>query len=154
VRRTNNFVGLAILALAIAGVPEGAGGQTPPEGQSSPGGRNSGAAESLTRSNCWTATYDNGARRTLCFAGSGRVKMTNYAQTSTNKGWSSCEWSGQYTQSDTKVTVAFAQGSGKCSNKAASPQWSVTCEFSGNDLDCQGSAIVDGKVYEVKALFK
>lgn len=80
--------------------------------------------------------------------------MTNRNVTSDHKQWTSCAWSGQYTQTDTKVTVAFAQGSGKCSNKAASPQWSVTCEFSGNDLDCQGSAIVDGKTYEVNLLFK
>ena len=134
--RKSIFGGLALLALAIAALPGVA------------------AAESLTRSSCWTSTIDSGARRTLCFAGSGRVKMTNRNRTSDNKGWSSCEWSGNFAQTDAKVTVAFAPGSGKCSNGAASPQWSATCEFSGNDLDCQGSAIVDSKLYEVDLLFK
>jgi hypothetical protein len=57
-------------------------------------------------------------------------------------------------QTDDKVTVAFAQGSGRCSNGAASPQWSVTCKFSGDDLDCEGSALVDGKLYDVNLTFK
>ena len=80
--------------------------------------------------------------------------MTNRNRTSDDKGWSSCEWSGLYTQTAAKVTVAFAPGSGKCTNGAASPQWSATCDFSDEGLDCQGSAIVDGKVYEVNLLFK
>jgi hypothetical protein len=52
------------------------------------------------------------------------------------------------------VTTAFAPGSGKCSNGASAPQWAATCQFSGDDLDCQGSAIVDGKIYEVTLTFK
>jgi hypothetical protein len=127
---------VALLALAIAACPRPA------------------VAESLTRSGCWASALDSGARRTMCFVGSGRVKMTNRNRTSDDKGWSSCEWAGLYAQTDTKVTVAFAPGSGKCSNGAASPQWSATCDFSGDDLDCQGSAIVDGKIYEVILTFK
>jgi hypothetical protein len=127
---------VAVLALAIAACPRSA------------------VAESLTRSGCWTASLDTGARRMMCFVGSDRVKMNNRNRTSDNKGWSSCEWSGHYAETGTKVTVAFAPGSGKCSNGAASPQWSVTCDFSGDDLDCQGSSIVDGKIYEVSLTFK
>jgi hypothetical protein len=127
---------LALVALAIAACPPSA------------------VAESLTRSSCWTSTLDTGAARTMCFAGSGRVKMNNRNRTSDNKGWSTCEWSGLYAQTDARVTAAFAPGSGKCSNGAASPQWAVTCDFSGNDLDCRGSALVDGKIYEVDLLFK
>jgi hypothetical protein len=112
------------------------------------------AAESLTRSSCWTAHLDTGARRTMCFVGAGKVKMNNYNTTSDHKGWSKCEWTGYYTESDAKVTVAFAPGSGKCSNGAVSPQWSATCKFSGDDLDCEGSSIVDSKLYEVSLTFK
>lgn len=135
-RRKRILGSLALLALAIAACPRSA------------------VAESLTRSSCWTAALDTGSRRTLCFVGSGRVKMTNRNRTSDNKGWSSCEWTGLYVQTAAKVTVAFAPGSGKCSNGAASPQWAATCDFSGDDLDCQGSAIVDGKIYEVILTFK
>jgi hypothetical protein len=127
---------VALLTLAIAPLPRAA------------------AADSLTRSSCWTSSLDSGARRTMCFAGSGRVKMTNRNQTSDDKGWSSCEWAGLYAQTDTKVTVAFAPSSGKCSNRAASPQWAATCNFSGNDLDCEGSSIVDGKIYVLNLTFK
>jgi hypothetical protein len=127
---------LALLALAIAACPRSA------------------VAESLTRSSCWTSHLDSGARRTMCFSGSPRVKMTNRNRTSDDKGWSSCEWSGLYALTDAKVTVAFAPGSGKCSNGAASPQWSAVCNFSGDDLDCEGSAIVDGKIYEINLTFK
>jgi hypothetical protein len=135
-RRKRVLGSLALVALAIAACP-------PPA-----------AAESLTRSGCWSSALDTGARRTMCFVGSGRGKMNNRNRTSDDKGWSSCEWAGQYAQTGTRVTVAFAPGSGKCSNGATSPQWSVSCEFSGDDLDCQGSAIVDGKIYEVNLLFK
>jgi hypothetical protein len=135
-RRKRILGSLALLALTIAAYPRSAG------------------AEPLTRSNCWTSHLDSGAGRTLCFAGSPRVKMTNRNRTSDNKGWSSCECSGLYAQTDAKVTVAFAPGSGKCSNGAISPQWSAVCNFSGDDLDCEGSAIVDGKIYEVNLTFK
>jgi hypothetical protein len=126
----------AALALAIAALPTFA------------------SAEPLTRSSCWTSSLDTGARRTMCFVGSGRVNMNNRSQTSDHKGWSTCQWSGQYSQTGSKVTAAFAPASGKCSNGGASPQFSVTCEFSGNDLDCKGSAIVDGKVYDIDLTFK
>ena len=112
------------------------------------------AADSLARSSCWTWKEEAGGRRTLCFAGSGRVKMTNRSGTVDNKGWTTCEWSGLYTQTGAKVTVAFAPGSGKCSNGAASPQWSGTCDFSGEDLHCEGSSIVDGKTYDFNLTFK
>jgi hypothetical protein len=112
------------------------------------------AADPLTRSDCWTSKIDTGATRTMCFIGSGKIKMNNYNKTSDNKGWSRCEWTGMYATTDNKVTVAFAPGSGKCSNGAVSPQWAATCNFSGDDLDCEGSSIVDGKIYEVNLTFK
>lgn len=112
------------------------------------------AAESLTRSRCWTSSIDTGAKRTLCFSGEPRVKMNNHNRTSDDKGWSSCEWAGLYVRSDARVTVAFAPRSGKCSNGAASPQWSASCDFSDDVLSCKGASIVDGKVYEVDLEFK
>jgi hypothetical protein len=135
-RRKRILGSLAVVALTIAACPRSV------------------MAESLTRSSCWTSSLDSGARRTMCFVGSGRVKMTNRNRTSDDKGWSSCEWAGLYATTDAKVTVAFAPGSGKCSNGAVSPQWAATCNFSGDDLDCQGSAIVDGKIYEIELTFK
>jgi hypothetical protein len=128
------FASLALVTLATAALPRFA------------------AAEELTRSACWT--FEEGSKRTLCFQGAGRVKMTNRNRTSDDKGWSTCEWTGLYLHEDTKVIVGFAPRSGKCSNGAASPQWSANCEFSGDDLDCRGSAIVDGKLYEVTLTFK
>jgi hypothetical protein len=128
--------GVALLALAIAACPPSA------------------VAESLTRSGCWSSALDTGARRTMCFVGSGRVKMTNRNRTSDDKGWSSCEWTGLYGQSDARVTIAFAPRSGKCSNGAASPQWSASCDFSDDVLACKGASIVDGKVYAVDLDFK
>jgi hypothetical protein len=127
--------GLALLASAIAALPAF-------------------AAEPLTRSSCWTSKLDTGATRTMCFVGAGKVKMNNRNRTSDDKGWSSCEWTGYYNQTDAKVTVAFAPGSGKCSNRAVSPQWAANCDFSDDALDCQGSAIVDGKLYDVNLTFK
>jgi hypothetical protein len=129
------FGTLALVALAVAALPESA------------------AADPLTRSGCWTSHIDTGARRTMCFVGSGRVKMNNRNQTSDGKAWTTCEWSGLYAQTDNKVTVAFAPGSGKCSNGPPSPQWAATCNFSGDDLECEGSALVDGKIYEVNLTF-
>jgi hypothetical protein len=135
-RRKSLFGSLAVVALAMAALPGSA------------------AAESLTRSGCWTAHLDTGAWRKMCFLASGRVKMNNRNQTSDGKAWSTCEWAGLYAQTDSTVTVAFAPGSGKCSNGPSSPQWAATCSFSGDDLDCKGSAIVDGKIYEVTLTFK
>lgn len=134
--RKSIFGALALLPLAIVAIPGPA------------------AADPLTRSGCWTATLDTGAWRKLCFVGSDRVKMNNRNQTSDGKAWSTCEWTGMYVTTDKTVTTAFAPGSGKCSNGAKSPQWAATCEFSGDDLDCKGSAIVDGKIYEVTLTFK
>lgn len=114
----------------------------------------SAAAESLTRSSCWTWSEDAGGRRTLCFAGSGRVKMTNRSRTVDEKGWSSCEWSGQYAHTGAKVTAAFAPGSGRCSNGAASPQYSLTCDFPGDRLDCRSSSLVGGKLLEFDRTFE
>ena len=56
----------------------------------------SAAADPLTRPSCWTWSDGAGGKRTLCFAGSSRVKMTNRSQTVDEKGWSTCNWSGQY----------------------------------------------------------
>ena len=135
-RRKSMFGTFAAVALAMAALPGSA------------------TADPLTRSGCWKATLDTGAWRRMCFVGSGRVNMNNRNQTSDGKGWSTCEWKGMYVTTDNRVTTAFAPGSGSCSNGAKSPQWSATCSFSGDDLDCQGSAIVDGKIYEVTLTFK
>ena len=128
--------GLLLLAPAIAVLPGSA------------------AADPLNRANCWTSSIDTGATRTMCFVGNGRVKMNNHNRTSDNKGWSSCEWTGFFAQTDDRVTVAFAPSSGKCSNGAVSPQWAASCDFSGEDLSCRGSSIVDGRMYEVDLTFK
>jgi hypothetical protein len=135
-RLKSMFGTFAILALAMGAVPGSA------------------AADELTRSDCWKATLDTGAWRRMCFVGSGRVKMNNRNQTSDGKAWSTCEWTGFYATTETRVTVAFAPSSGKCSNGASSPQWSAVCTFSGDDLDCQGAAIVDNRIYEVTLTFK
>src|SRR5690242_15610568 len=135
--RRNSMLGaLALGALAIVTLPGLA------------------AADELTRSDCWSSKIDTGATRTMCFVGNGKMNMHNYNQTSDGKGWSRCEWTGMYATTDNKVTVAFAPGSGKCSNGAKSPQWAATCNFSGDDLDCEGSSIVDGKLYEVNLTFR
>lgn len=127
---------ITILALAFAIFPRSA------------------AADALTRSNCWTWTENAGGRRTLCFAAAGRVKMSNRSGTVDNKGWTTCEWSGQYAQTGAKVTVAFAPGSGKCSNGADSPQYSLTCNFPGDRLDCRSSSLVEGKLLEFDRTFQ
>lgn len=129
---------ITILALAFAIFPRSA------------------AADSLTRSSCWTWTEGSGdnGRRTLCFAGSGRVKMTNRSRTVDDKAWTTCEWSGQYAQTGAKVTAAFAPGSGKCSNGAASPQYSLTCDFPGDRLDCRSNSLVEGKLLEFDRTFE
>ncbi len=135
--RTESVLGgLALCALAIAAFATPA------------------AAAELTKSSCWTSKLDSGARRTMCFAAAGKVKMNNRNVTTDQKGWSSCEWEGLYAQTDAKVTVAFAPGSGKCSNGAKSPQWAATCDKSDDALECQGSSIVDGRLYELNLTFK
>jgi hypothetical protein len=68
--------------------------------------------------------------------------------------WSTCDATGSYLQKGNQVTVAFAQGSGRCSNGARSPQWQVICEFNDDKLDCEGSAFVDGKTYEFRGQFE
>jgi hypothetical protein len=80
--------------------------------------------------------------------------MTNRSGTISNEGWTTCEWSGQYLQTDARVTAAFAPGSGKCSNGAASPQYSLTCDFPGNRLDCRSTSIVGDKLLEFDRTFE
>jgi hypothetical protein len=111
-------------------------------------------AEPLMRSSCWTWSTQAGENRILCFVASGRVKMTNRSRTVDDKGWSTCEWSGQYKQTGHKVTAAFAPSSGKCSNGAASPQYAVTCDFPGDRLDCRSSSLVGGKLLEFDRTFR
>lgn len=111
-------------------------------------------AEPLVRSKCWTWIEGVGGKRTLCFAAAGRVKMTNRSRTIDDKAWSTCAWSGQWKQTGNKVTVAFAPGSGKCSNGAASPQYAATCDFPGDRLDCRTSSLVGGKLLEFDRTFK
>jgi hypothetical protein len=112
-------------------------------------------ADTLTRSGCWTAKVaETGATRTLCFSGARRATMRNRNHIINSNAWSSCEATGDYLQRDDKVTVTFAQGSGRCSNGAAAPQWGAVCTFTGENLDCQGSAVVNGKTFEIQLLFE
>ncbi len=110
-------------------------------------------ADSLTRSNCWAADYSDGSKRTLCFVSSRRVTMTNAGRTTDNK-WSTCKWSGDYKKQGADVTVTFHQNSGKCTNGASSPEFTAVCQFSGENLSCKGSSIVDGKTYQFAGTFK
>jgi hypothetical protein len=111
-------------------------------------------ADALTRSNCWDYLSDKGDKRTLCFLNQPRVTMVNYNHTVDGKGWSTCNWSGNYSQSDTKITVTFPQNSGKCTNGASSPATTAVCDFSGESLACKGSTIIDGKTYGMDLVFK
>jgi hypothetical protein len=111
-------------------------------------------ADPITRSSCWTANFDTGSTRTICFSGAHRATMHNRNTPVNSKIWTTCESTGEYSQSDNKVTVSFAQGSGRCSNGAASPQYSTVCDFTGERLDCVGSSVVDGKRYENGGIFK
>jgi hypothetical protein len=112
------------------------------------------AADPLMRSNCWTWNDGVDGFRTLCFAGSGRVEMRNRSQKLDKTGLTTCQWSGKYAQTGTKVTAAFAPGSGKCSNDVPSPQYSVTCNFPGDRLDCRSSSLVGGQLLEFDRTFK
>jgi hypothetical protein len=111
-------------------------------------------ADSLTRSTCWTFDFkERGSTRTLCFSGSRKVTMRNRNLTAT-KEWSRCEWTGEYSQDNGKVRATFVQGSGKCSNGAASPQFTAVCDFNGELLVCEGSSVVDGKTYDFSGTFE
>jgi hypothetical protein len=111
-------------------------------------------AAPLTRSSCWTSRTDTGSTRTMCFSGAPRATMHNRNQVGNSNEWSTCKWTGTYFRKGDKVTVSFAQGSGRCSNGAASPQYSVVCDFTGENLDCDGSSIVNGRTYEVHLRFE
>jgi hypothetical protein len=127
--------GLALLALMIAA----------PSGMTH--------ADSLTRSSCWIALFGDSSKRTLCFVASGRVTMTNSNRLSGGTGWSTCDFSGDYVQGAATVTITFAANSGTCTNGASSPEFTAVCEFSGDNLPCRGSSIVDGKTYEFNGTF-
>jgi hypothetical protein len=115
-------------------------------------------ADALTRSGCWSFLGDKGDKRTLCFFAPPRVTMTNYNFTvsggANGRGWSTCEWTGNYSQSGTTITLTFAQNSGTCSNGASSPQTTAVCDFSGESLECHGNTIIAGKAYAINLIFK
>jgi hypothetical protein len=112
-------------------------------------------SDTLTRSACWTAKFETGSSRTLCFFGSRKVTMNNNNRTTDDKHWTQCAWTGKYSQSGgRKVRVTFEQGSGKCSNGAASPQWTVNCKFGGQRLECKGTSVVDRKTYDFDETFE
>jgi hypothetical protein len=111
-------------------------------------------ADALTRSGCWVYLGDAGDKRTLCFFDRPRVAMTNYNYTTDHSSFSTCKWSGNYSQSGDKITITFPQNSGKCSNGASSPETTAVCDFSGDSLSCQGSTIIDGKTYKLDLVFK
>jgi hypothetical protein len=121
-------VGFAVFNLVVATAPSGIA-----------------FAASLTRSNCWTARYSDHSERSLCFFGAGRVTMTNTNREQGSQGWSMCQFSGDYTQDSTYVIVTFHPNSGKCTNGALSPEFTAVCEFSGQNLKCRGSTILEDK---------
>jgi len=111
-------------------------------------------AEQLTRSKCWTWLVEGySGNRIVCFLPSGRAKMTNRSETIDGKGWSTCEWTGRYKQDGTDLTVSFEAGSGKCSNGAVSPQYSLVCDFPGDRLECKSSSMVGGKHLQFERTF-
>ena len=112
-------------------------------------------ADALTRSSCWVYLRDSdGSKRTLCFFDAPRVTMTNYNYTVDHSSYTTCKWSGHYSQSGEKIIATFPQNSGKCSNGASSPETTAVCNFSGDSLSCQGSTIIDDKTYELDLVFK
>ena len=112
-------------------------------------------ADALTRSRCWVYLGEAGDKRTLCFFDPPRVTMTNFNYITTDHStYSTCKWSGNYSQSGDKITTTFPQNSGKCSNGASSPETMAVCNFSGDSLSCQGSTIIAGKTYELNLVFK
>lgn len=114
----------------------------------------SAAADPLTRLSCWTWSEED-VSRTVCFVAPGRATMTNRSGTVNNKNQiTSCNWSGRYTQSGTRVTVAFAAGSGRCSNDVPAPQYSLTCNFPGDYLDCKSSSLVNGQLLAFDRIFR
>ena len=118
---------------------------------SAPGGA---FADSLTRASCWSATFTDGGKRRICFFASQRVKLTNYAHVTGSKAFSTCRFSGTYTQRDADVQIAIPANSDKCTNGALSPDFSATCLFSGESLSCKSSTTVAGKKYDFDEIFR
>jgi len=113
-------------------------------------------ADDLTRSGCWVYLNDeDGAKRTLCFFDPPRVTMTNYNYITTDHSkFTTCKWTGNYSQSGAQIIATFPHKSGKCSNGASSPETTAVCNFSGESLSCQGSTIISGKTYKLDLVFK
>jgi hypothetical protein len=113
-------------------------------------------ADELRRSSCWTyRNEERGSHRTLCFFDPPRVTMKNFNYISTDQStFSTCNWTGSYSRHGVEISVKFRKGSGKCSNDADSPETAAECQFSGVDLACKGTAIVDGKAYDLDLVFK
>ncbi|MBS0243900.1 MAG: hypothetical protein JSS20_17135 [Proteobacteria bacterium] len=111
-------------------------------------------ADPLTRDSCWVAKFEGGSKRTICFLGSHRAKMTNYNVTVNGKGWSTCAFSGHYSVEGTRVSLKFNPNSGKCSNGADSPDFIATCTFGGSNLECDGSSNVGGQEYPFRGTFE
>jgi len=112
------------------------------------------AAPSLTRGTCWVAKFDNGSKRTLCFRGSRAVTMANTNNVVDSNTWSTCNFSGKYVQSDDKVTVAFAPGSGRCTNGASAPLFVAVCDFRDEKLECRGATMIESEIYEFSGTFE
>jgi hypothetical protein len=127
--------GAAVLAFHIA-VPSGA------------------YADSLTRPSCWTADFEGGAKRVMCFLASHRLKMTNSASVYGTKDWSICKFSGSYTWHGDVVRIAVPANSDTCSNGAVSPKFSATCRFSGESLACKGRTTFLGKTFDREITLK
>jgi hypothetical protein len=109
-------------------------------------------ADTLTRSNCWLATFGDTDKRILCFLGFGKVTMTDAAVDSTS--WSTCNFSGNYKKDGDGVTVTFPANSGRCTNGASSPELTAVCTFTGNTLPCKGTSFAPGKTYEFEGIFR
>ncbi len=114
-------------------------------------------AASLTRSSCWTATFEDG-KSTACFFASGRITMTNYytnVRGSNPTRWATCDSVGRYVQSGDHIAITIPANSGKCSNGAQSPNFTASCEITGDSIPCDsGYSIVSGNRYEFRGEFE
>jgi hypothetical protein len=110
------------------------------------------AADVLTRTNCWLASFSDSNKRVLCFLGFGRVTMT--AAIVDSARWSTCNFSGTYKKDGDDVTVTFPANSGRCTGGGSSPELTAVCTFTGDMLPCKGTSSVAGKTSEFEATFK
>lgn len=102
-----------------------------------------GQLDALTRSGCWIASFDAGAKFTICFFSSGRATMTNYARTFAGP-WSTCKSSGVYARQGSSAALTFPPNSGKCSNRARTPGATIECHLAVDTIGCEGIMTFNG----------